>query len=150
MLTIYDSITQPSLPRIEKVKVLVTALLAVPAICQDRHFHRIIKVGKTTKIIECNHQPIPVPALDNITQCHIHTCLEKLQRWWPHHLPGQPIPMSQSYYLHLLHLYSSQNTEVGSNLIFGRICVETLLSALKAERSWQKQWLYQTQRLRIW
>lgn len=80
MLTNYDSIIQPSFPRIEKVKVLATALLAVTAHCQDRHFHRIIKVGKTAKIIEYNHQPIPASALDNVTQCHIYTCLENLQR----------------------------------------------------------------------
>jgi len=33
--------------------------------------HGIIKVGKINKIIQSHHQPMPVPALDHINQCHI-------------------------------------------------------------------------------
>jgi len=39
----------------------------------------IIKVGNTNKIIQSNHQPMPVTALDCFTQCNIYHYLENLQ-----------------------------------------------------------------------
>jgi len=56
--------------------------------------HRIIKVGKTTKITKSNCQPMPVTALNYVTQCHIHSFLEHLC-----HLPRQsfPIPHHSSW-----------------------------------------------------
>jgi len=40
---------------------------------------RIIKVGKTSKIIQSNHQPMPVTTLTHVPQCNIHSFLEDLQ-----------------------------------------------------------------------
>jgi len=59
--------------------------------------HRIIKFGKTTKIISAICQPIPTMLTNHIPQCHISTFLEHLQEWWLSHLPGQPVPMPQHY-----------------------------------------------------
>ena len=59
-------------------------------------FHRIIeslRMKKTAKIIQSNHQPIPTMASDCVPQCHINTFLEQLQGLWLHHFPGQPVPM---------------------------------------------------------
>ena len=43
----------------------------------------------------CNIQPPAHPHLptDHVPQCHVHTVLEHLQGWWPHHLPLQPVPL---------------------------------------------------------
>lgn len=41
--------------------------------------HRIISIGKTIKIIQSNHQPMPVTALDHDTQFNLHSFLENLQ-----------------------------------------------------------------------
>lgn len=54
---------------------------------------RIIEVGKTSKTMYSNHQPMPVTALVHVAQCDICPFLENLQGWWLHHLPGQPVPI---------------------------------------------------------
>ena len=41
--------------------------------------HRIVKVGKTSKIIQSNCQPMPVTTLGHVPQCHIHPFLQHLQ-----------------------------------------------------------------------
>lgn len=41
--------------------------------------HRIIKVGKTAKIIQSNHPLMPVTILDRATECNIYPFLEHLQ-----------------------------------------------------------------------
>jgi len=38
-------------------------------------------------------QPIPTMPTDRIPQCQISKFPEHLQGWWPHHLPGQPVPL---------------------------------------------------------
>ena len=38
-------------------------------------------------------------ALDHVTQCHINTFLENIQRQWLHHLPGQPAPKAHCFNL---------------------------------------------------
>ena len=53
--------------------------------------HRIIKVGKTTKIIQFNHQVITTVSLNHVIQCDVCPFLEKLQGWWLHHFPEQPV-----------------------------------------------------------
>ena len=52
-----------------------------------------LRLEKTSKIIQPNHQPIPTMPLSHFPQCHIHTVLEHLQGWWLYHLSGQPVPM---------------------------------------------------------
>jgi len=41
--------------------------------------HRIVKVGKPSKIIQSNCQPMPVTTLGHVPQCHIHPFLQHLQ-----------------------------------------------------------------------
>ena len=36
--------------------------------------HRTVKVGKAMKIIQFNHQPVPVTSPDHIPQSHINPC----------------------------------------------------------------------------
>ena len=58
-------------------RIIVLSWLRISA-----HFyggHRITKVGKTTKIIKSNRQPMSVTALVHITQCDIYPFLEHLQ-----------------------------------------------------------------------
>ena len=38
-------------------------------------------VGKATKIIQTNHQLMPVTALEHITQCNIYKVPEYLHGW---------------------------------------------------------------------
>jgi len=52
-----------------------------------------LRMKKTAKIIQSNHQPIPTMATDCVPQCHINTFLEQLQGLWLHHFPGQPVLM---------------------------------------------------------
>ena len=42
---------------------------------------------------------MPKTALDHVTQCHINTFLENIQRQWLHHLPGQPAPKAYCFNL---------------------------------------------------
>ena len=42
---------------------------------------RTIKVGKTDKIIQSNHQPTPETAPDHIPQCDIYSFTQLLQGW---------------------------------------------------------------------
>ena len=37
--------------------------------------------------------PTPPYLLNHILKCHIYMFFKHLQRWWLHHLPGQPVPM---------------------------------------------------------
>lgn len=46
--------------------------------------HRIIKLAKSTKITQANHQPMPMIALDPIPQCDICPLLEHLHGWRLH------------------------------------------------------------------
>jgi len=50
------------------------------------------QLEKATKIPESNHHPPPTPS-DHVPQCHTHTFLKCLHEWWPHHLPGQCVPI---------------------------------------------------------
>ena len=51
-----------------------------------------LRLEKTTKVIESNHQSITTCPLNCAPQCHISTFLEHLQGQWLHHLPGHPVP----------------------------------------------------------
>lgn len=62
--------------------------------------HRIVKVEKTNKIIQSNHQSIPVTAVDHVVQCDIYPLLENLQGWQLHHLPEQPVPTPHQRKIH--------------------------------------------------
>jgi len=35
----------------------------------------------------------PILPTDHVPKYHIHPFLKDLQGWWPHHLPGEPVPM---------------------------------------------------------
>jgi len=37
------------------------------------------KVGKINQITQTNHEPMPVPTLDRVPQCHIHPFMEHPQ-----------------------------------------------------------------------
>lgn len=62
--------------------------------------HRISKVGKDLG----NHQVHPVTKhhlvnlspcqLDHVTRCHVESFNKHIQEWSLHHLPGQPIPIT--------------------------------------------------------
>jgi len=53
-------------------------------------FIALLRLKKTTKIIQSNSQPIPT---DHGSQCHICTFLEHLQGRWLYHHPGRPVPL---------------------------------------------------------
>ena len=65
-------------------------------VCSSTQNHRSVeslRLEKTTKIIQFNHQPITILTNNHVPQCHIYMVLECLQGQWLHRLPGQPVPL---------------------------------------------------------
>ena len=68
----------------------------VPNYCQHPPLYRIIeslRLEKTTKIIQSNHEPIPTVPTNQVSQCHVSMVLQQLQRQSLHQIPWQPVPV---------------------------------------------------------
>ena len=68
-------------------------LLAIISIFVACH-HRIIGWKRPLRWSSPTIHPTPPCLLNHIPNCHIYTFFEHLQGWGLHHIPGQPVPMS--------------------------------------------------------
>ena len=82
--TLFCSATESKGPGGVVWHVLISPFSDYTAAAPGSSNHRLVeslRLGKTSKITQSNHQPTTTMPTDHVPQCHISTALEHLQGW---------------------------------------------------------------------